>query len=165
MAFYQLYNNYMNKQLKKQATAQFSKGNEATHDAFQRLNALLLTLSAKVAEDSGFTLTEILVCEHLRLDGPLTPKEVGERVGLSSGAVTRLLDRLEERGLTERCPHPEDRRKVLMHYLEKDDAATERPLQLYKNLEAVLGTFDASERAIITRFIHQATEAVSRASI
>ncbi len=132
--------------------------------SFQHLNAMLLTLSARVAEDVGFTLTEILVAEHLRLYGPLMPREVGERVGLSSGAVTRLLDRLEARGFARRASHPGDRRKVLMHYVEQDTEGMERPLTLYDKLNQTAETFDEQEREVITRFLNLMAQAVEESA-
>ena len=142
----------MTKKLQNQDTARNSKIDEEVQTAFQRLNAMLLTMSAKVAEDTSFTLTEILVCEHLRLDGPLTPREVGERVGLSSGAVTRLLDRLEERGFTRRAPHPSDRRKVLMHYTEQSEGI-ERPLALFNKLNQTLASMENAEKQVVIGFM------------
>ena len=117
-------------------------------------------MSARVAEEMGFTLTEILVCEHLRLDGPLTPRDVGERVGLSSGAVTRLLDRLESRGFTRRSAHPNDRRKVLIHYVEQAPEKLERPLALFDTLNKTLETFDEAEKEAILNFMDTMTHAV-----
>ena len=150
----------MTKKLQNQVTAQNSNIDEEVQAAFQRLNAMLLTMSAKVAEDTGFTLTEILVCEHLRLDGPLTPKEVGERVGLSSGAVTRLLDRLEERGFTKRAPHPSDRRKVLMHYVEQESEMIERPLALFERLNQAIASMSNAEKQVVLSFMNEMIGAV-----
>ena len=150
----------MTKKLKNQVTAQNSKTDEEVQRAFQRLNAMLLTMSAKVAEDTRFTLSEILVCEHLRLDGPLTPKEVGERVGLSSGAVTRLLDRLEERGFTRRAPHPSDRRKVLMHYVEQEAEVVERPLALFAKLNQTVASMSNAEKRVVLGFMLEMIGAV-----
>jgi DNA-binding MarR family transcriptional regulator len=150
----------MKKKLKKQATEQFSEFDLKTHQAFQRLNAMLLTMSARVAEEMNFTLTEILVCEHLRLDGPLTPREVGDRVGLSSGAVTRLLDRLEERGFTRREPHPEDRRKLLMHYVEQDQTQIERPMTIMDKLGRILETMNDADKQTVTEFMRRLTESM-----
>jgi len=48
------------------------------------------------------------------VDGPLTPNEINAHLHLTSGSVTSLLDRLEQRGLVARGPHPTDRRKVLV---------------------------------------------------
>ena len=121
---------------------------------------MLLTMSARVAEDTDFTLTEVLVSEHLRNYGPLTPKEVGERVGLSSGAVTRLLDRLEARGFARRAAHPDDRRKVLMHYVEQAPDTIKRPLAVFNKLNEMLEAFSEEEKKAITHFMDAMTQAI-----
>ena len=46
--------------------------------------------------------------------GSATPKAVAEEVGLTSGSVTALLDRLEASGHIQRVPNPLDRRSVLL---------------------------------------------------
>lgn len=65
------------------------------------------------------------------LDGspdPLTPNEINAHLHLTSGSVTTLLDRLEERGLLARQPHPTDRRKVLVQITDDGRALVDRYL-------------------------------------
>ncbi|MGG7306072.1 MarR family winged helix-turn-helix transcriptional regulator [Curtobacterium sp. AB451] len=45
----------------------------------------------------------------------VTPKQAGEYLELSTGAMTSLIDRLEQRGHIERRPNPADRRSILVH--------------------------------------------------
>jgi DNA-binding MarR family transcriptional regulator len=45
----------------------------------------------------------------------VTPKQAGEYLELTTGAMTSLVDRLEQRGHLERRPNPQDRRSVLLH--------------------------------------------------
>ena len=45
----------------------------------------------------------------------VTPKQAGEYLELSTGAMTSLIDRLEQRGHIERRPNPADRRSILIH--------------------------------------------------
>lgn len=45
----------------------------------------------------------------------ITPKQAGEYLELTTGAMTSLIDRLEQRGHLERRPNPEDRRSILLH--------------------------------------------------
>ena len=45
---------------------------------------------------------------------PLEPGVVAERLIITTGSMTSLLDTLERRGLITRTPHPEDRRKLLV---------------------------------------------------
>ncbi len=49
----------------------------------------------------------------------LTPTQLFNSLMLSSGAMTNRLDRLEEDGLIERRPNPEDRRGILVTLTEK----------------------------------------------
>jgi MarR family transcriptional regulator, 2-MHQ and catechol-resistance regulon repressor len=46
--------------------------------------------------------------------GPLEPSVIAERLLITSGSMTSMLDTLERRGLVRRMPHPEDRRKLLV---------------------------------------------------
>src|SRR5919201_431152 len=59
------------------------------------------------------------VSDHKAFDfilrrGPGSAGELAKITGLTSGAVTGVIDRLEKAGFVERVPDPEDRRKVLV---------------------------------------------------
>jgi DNA-binding MarR family transcriptional regulator len=45
---------------------------------------------------------------------PLEPSVIAKRVLITTGSMTSLLDTLEKRGLIQRMPHPDDRRKLLV---------------------------------------------------
>jgi len=56
-----------------------------------------------------------LVCMCLlQLDGPATPGWLAEKTGLTTGAVTGMIDRLESAGYVSRSRDPEDRRRVIV---------------------------------------------------
>jgi len=71
-------------------------------------------LSNAIADRLGLTSSELEVMGTLVARGPLSAGDLVKRTGLTSGAVTRLIDRLVERGSVRRLPDPEDRRKVLV---------------------------------------------------
>jgi len=71
-------------------------------------------MRAALARRAGISQTDLDALEHLEAAGPLTQRELGERLSLTSGAVTMLADRLESTGLVHRRPHPADRRYVLL---------------------------------------------------
>jgi DNA-binding MarR family transcriptional regulator len=52
--------------------------------------------------------------QYLVANGAQSPRALQRRLGLTSGSVTALLDRLERRGLIERQPDPADRRALLV---------------------------------------------------
>lgn len=58
----------------------------------------------------GLTIAEFGVLEVLYHKGPLLLGDLQQRILVSSGGVTYLIDRLEARGLVHRRPCPEDRR-------------------------------------------------------
>lgn len=59
-------------------------------------------------------ISETLAMSYLFAAGPLSPRELADRVGLTPSTVTSLLDRLESAGLAVRTPHPTDRRKTVV---------------------------------------------------
>jgi DNA-binding MarR family transcriptional regulator len=50
---------------------------------------------------------------------PLPPSTISERLTVTRGTVTGVLDSLEKRGLVRRTPHPTDRRSLLVEITEK----------------------------------------------
>src|SRR3954451_10514625 len=69
---------------------------------------------AAMAAVLGIGLIDLDTLEYLERFGPLTQRDLGTRLLLTSGAVTMLVDRLENLGLVRRRPHPDDRRSTLV---------------------------------------------------
>jgi DNA-binding MarR family transcriptional regulator len=70
-----------------------------------------------VAEAAGVNLTDMRCLEVLGLEGPVTAGRLAEATGLTSGAMTTALDRLERRGYARRVRDTTDRRRVLVEIL------------------------------------------------
>ena len=58
--------------------------------------------------------TDLVCMCLLQLNGPATPGWLAEMTGLTSGAVTGMIDRLERAGYVTREADPQDRRKVIV---------------------------------------------------
>lgn len=71
-------------------------------------------LRAALVRGLGLSITDLDALEHLELAGPLSQRELAERLVLTSGAVTQLVDRLESLSLVTRTRHPSDRRVTLV---------------------------------------------------
>src|ERR1700743_3225868 len=63
-------------------------------------------------------VTDFGVLEALSHKGPLTVKELGAKVLLTSGSMTAAIDRLERRGLVERKEDDVDRRVRVVRLTE-----------------------------------------------
>lgn len=67
-----------------------------------------------MSEWAGFNATDMDCLRLLFHKGVATPSELGRQTGLTSGATTAMLDRLQRAGLIERRPNPDDRRGILI---------------------------------------------------
>ena len=67
-----------------------------------------------MSEWAGLNVTDMECLRHLFNKGIATPTELSRHTGLTSGATTAMLDRLEKAGLIERRPNPDDRRGTLI---------------------------------------------------
>jgi len=92
---------------------------------------------------------------------PLTPGRLGEHLGLSSGATTAVVDRLERAEHVRRERDDRDRRRITLHYgAAAVGGAFFGPLGA--RIEHVLAGFTPDELAVVRRFLEQ-TNAVMRA--
>jgi DNA-binding MarR family transcriptional regulator len=80
----------------------------------QTVAARLLIHSLGASEALGLVPTDLVCMCLLQLHGPATPGWLAEMTGLSTGAVTGVVDRLERAGYVSRAQDPRDRRRVIV---------------------------------------------------
>lgn len=68
-----------------------------------------------VAHQLDMPVTDVHALGALVETGPVGASELAQLMGMTTGAVTRLVDRLEHRGYVRREPDPADRRRVTLH--------------------------------------------------
>jgi DNA-binding MarR family transcriptional regulator len=76
-------------------------------------------LDHAIADYLGLDRTAYRCLDILEQDGPMTAGQLAERSRLSPGAMTALLDRLEQRGFARRTRDTQDRRRVLVEVTPK----------------------------------------------
>jgi DNA-binding MarR family transcriptional regulator len=64
------------------------------------------------------TVAQFSALTSLELSGALTPSELAETERVQPPTMTKLVARLEDRGLVQRTPHPTDRRQVILSATE-----------------------------------------------
>jgi len=85
-----------------------------------------------------------------------TPKQLAEATGLSTGAITGIVDRLERAGYAKREPNPADRRSVIVRPRNTDRLARESlPIfaSLTEAMERLSARYSDEERALILRHL------------
>lgn len=73
--------------------------------------------------------------DHLYNDGAMAPKDLSALMGVTSGTMTALLDRVEKAGFLKRERHPDDRRALLIHLTPAGDHAMQ---WLYEQFDAAV---------------------------
>jgi DNA-binding MarR family transcriptional regulator len=118
---------------------------------------------AASARKLGVTDSEAAALAHLASQGQLTPRELGLRLGLTSGGTTTLIHRLEAAGHVERHPHPHDRRSLLV---TASASAVARAEELYSplvaELDAVFARLGERERATVGSCLAEVTAVSER---
>src|SRR3954447_17623469 len=86
---------------------------------------------------------------------PLEPSVIAERLVVTTGSMTSLLDNLEKRGLGPRLPHPDDRRKLLIDITPDARAVVDELLPtLHARERDVIGAaLTASEQRTLLRLL------------
>ncbi|EPG73475.1 transcriptional regulator, MarR family [Leptospira fainei serovar Hurstbridge str. BUT 6] len=82
--------------------------------AIREMSALSVIISQTVAEKVGINSTDMECGDFLQIYGPMTAGKLAELSGLTTGAITGVIDRLEKANLAKREFDPSDRRKVLV---------------------------------------------------
>src|SRR5271168_659414 len=78
----------------------------------KRAHSLMLDIMEPVIEQRGFSFIQYVVMSSLRDGIAVNPKTICSQFRHDSGALTRVIDQLAERGLLERVRRDRDRRKV-----------------------------------------------------
>jgi DNA-binding MarR family transcriptional regulator len=122
-------------------------------------------MRAALARHAGISGTDLDALEHLEADGPLTQRDLGERLSITSGAVTMLVDRLEAAGWVARRPHPTDRRYTLLELSVRADEDAPAGLAAYHaSIQALVAGVPSGQRRAIAAFLQAAAGAASKAT-
>lgn len=127
------------------------------------MSAQSTLLSAAIAERVGLSSSDLECLDLIVMrQGQMTPGELASASGLTTGAVTGLLDRLERRGYAKREPDPNDRRKIRIRAVDQQLAEIG---QLYAHLQAATtqlwSQFSVQQLKTIHQFLSASTQLVS----
>ncbi|SFN87826.1 MULTISPECIES: MarR family winged helix-turn-helix transcriptional regulator [Actinomadura] len=91
--------------------------------AMQRSTVYTVLLHHATASKAGMNVTDAQCVNALTLDGPQTPGQLAQLMGITTGgAITAVIDRLERAGYVRRTRDPDDRRRVIVELVEENVA-------------------------------------------
>jgi DNA-binding MarR family transcriptional regulator len=125
-------------------------------EEMQGLQAAVDTYDEAAAAVLGVNRTDLRCLELLNQHDELTPSRLGPELGLTTGSVTAMLDRLQRLGYLTRSPDATDRRKVLVRLT---DAALEKTRQLYESFvtegPALMRDYSTAELELLAGFLRR----------
>jgi DNA-binding MarR family transcriptional regulator len=125
-----------------------------------RFIAEVVLYNAAVSTKVGLGASDSQFMTLFQAYGPLTPRQLAERTGLTSGTVTGVIDRLETHGFVTREADPNDRRKVVV--TPSFDAIQEKLVPLYaeqgRRIQSVLASRSIEELRTISAFLQDAVD-------
>ena len=135
----------------------------ALDEAIRKLGAQAVLVSELVASRVGLNCTDLECLDLLHLAGPTTAGQVSAHSGLTTGATTAVIDRLERAGFVKRRRDKKDRRVVLVEVL---DNCLPQVAPLYRSLQEDLMKVNARytnrDLDVVARYMTEANEALAR---
>lgn len=132
----------------------------AVNAAMREVSGLGVMYSQAVASRLDVNSTDLECLDHIVLHGPMTAGHLARATGLTTGAITGVVDRLERAGFATRATDPTDRRKVLVKALP---AVARRIAPLFEPMgraaTKALSGYSDEELALLLRFLTDAREA------
>ena len=130
-----------------------------------RLSTATVLFHTAVADRLGVGATDMKCYTILRESGPITAGELARRASLTTGAITGVVDRLEQAGLVRRVADPRDRRRVVLE-LQPDPEREREVNQLYAPMGhaivTLLHSYSAADQAMIGDFLSNVTAILER---
>jgi DNA-binding MarR family transcriptional regulator len=120
----------------------------------KRAHSLMLDIMEPVIEQRGFSFVQYIVMSSLRDGIAVNPKTICSQFRHDSGALTRIIDQLAERGLLERVRRDRDRRKVELQLTPAGRETIESIIPLVvEKLNEVLTDFSKAEVQELLRML------------
>jgi DNA-binding MarR family transcriptional regulator len=124
--------------------------------AVRKSSALGVIFGQTVANAVGISSSDLECLDFLNIEGRVTAGRLAELTGLTTGAITGLVDRMQKAGLVRRERDEEDRRKVYIAIVPEalgKIASYYAPLQ--KAVTKNWGGYSDAELKLLLRFMTQ----------
>ncbi|TEW48508.1 MarR family winged helix-turn-helix transcriptional regulator [Psychromonas algicola] len=133
---------------------------ENLNHAFIEFYEKLSSWELKIVKDKGVSLTLIHAVEILGAFGSMPMKELANKVGVTTGTLTVLVDNLTKAKLVERVPHGTDRRSILVKLTDQGTKLFQEHDALHLNLTKQLTAgFNEEEIQLLNKLMSRVNNA------
>ncbi len=111
------------------------------------------------AASFGLSITEMKTISVLLQEGSMTAGQIAERLSLTTGAITKVIDRLENRDMVKRTADKDDRRKVIVEVKSRKFESTDNAYEsMGVSFEKLLAGHSTEELEFLVRFYEATIE-------
>jgi DNA-binding MarR family transcriptional regulator len=123
----------------------------------QEVIASAVLTNERIARSIGLNVVDFQTYGVLlRHDGPMSPGQVSQATELPSSTTTRVLDRLERKGMVERKPDPDDRRKLWVHARPfLDEQVMSAYTEIVRQMDEVHAGYSLAELQTVLRYLSE----------
>jgi DNA-binding MarR family transcriptional regulator len=112
-----------------------------------------------VADQLEMPLADVHAVGALLEFGPVGVRRLADLMGMTTGAVTRMADRLERGGFVRREPDPNDRRRVVLRAVPERVGVISRYYQsMGERWQRQIAGYTASELRFLVEFLRRGRE-------
>jgi DNA-binding MarR family transcriptional regulator len=130
--------------------------------SLRALGSDLDRLDEAVAERAGLHRTDLRCLEIVARGGPVSAGRLAAAAGLSTSAVTSVIDRMERAGRMRRVPDSADRRKVMVEVTELARREGRAAFAgLMEGTDRLLSQYSESELLLLDAFLDAVRELVT----
>jgi len=134
-------------------------------EAMRRSSAQGVVFGQAVANVAGISNSDLECLDFLNLEGRVTAGRLAEVTGLTTGAITGVVDRLENAGFVRRERDETDRRKVFIVVVPETTANIAQfyvPMQ--QAMHKIWSSYSDAELKLLLRFANEGYRAVLEAT-
>jgi DNA-binding MarR family transcriptional regulator len=134
---------------------------QAINDKFTEMSTETILFHQAVADAVGLHITDHQCMHFIHRYGAMPAGKLAELTGLTTGAVTGIIDRLEKAGYAKRTNDPKDRRRTLVESIR--NKKLERKLEmifipLHEKMHKLLSSYSDSELAFLLEALTKSIE-------
>jgi len=133
--------------------------------AGRRMSDAVVLFHTRAAEAFGLGASESKALGFIERFGPMTHRDLTERIGLKPASVTNILDRLETKGWVRRQKSEDDGRRVLLNIVPEKVETYRKTVfgPLMAQMDSVYDNYDTAELVLIARAFEQIAAAQEKA--
>ncbi|OCT11413.1 MarR family transcriptional regulator [Paenibacillus pectinilyticus] len=121
---------------------------------FRELKNVISSYLTHVLPQFHISPITMYVLEYLRKHPDCIAVDIANEFGLTRGAITQLIDKMEAQGLVVRKPHPTSRRSQLLQMTDKGHELINNILAVYNTkIEQLFTSYTKEELAVLQELL------------